>query len=348
MSEVVFAIPGDLRSPTGGYAYARHLLESLPEHGVTVRHLALPGGFPDPSPDDLAETARLIVKTPPDSVLLIDGLAYGAMPAGLIAGFARPVVALVHHPLGLENGLPPVRQAELIASEAQALAHAHHVIVTSAMTGRLLRATFNVPPEKISVAEPGTKPAARSRGTGSPVRLLSVGTVSPRKGYEVLVAALGPLRDLDWQLTIAGATDRVSGAAPALERSIRSAGIGGRVELVGAVDGLSLDALYDRADVFVSASLFEGYGMALAEALVRGLPIVASTGGAAVETVPDQAALKVPPGDPQALAVALRQVIGDGSLRSSLAEAAWLAGQTLPGWADTARQVAQVLRQVMP
>jgi glycosyltransferase involved in cell wall biosynthesis len=348
VNEVVFAIPGDLRSPTGGYAYARHLLERLPEHGVHVRHLALPSRFPDPSPDDLAETAGLIRETRPGSVLLIDGLAYGAMPAGLIAGFARPVVALVHHPLGLENGLSPARQAELIASEAQALALAHHVIVTSAMTGRLLRATFNVPPEKISVAEPGTEPAARSRGTGVPVRLLSVGTISPRKGYDVLVAALGHLRDLDWHLTIAGATDRVPGAAPALERSISSAGIRGRVELVGAVDGRLLGELYESADLFVSASLFEGYGMALAEALAHGLPVVASTGGAAVETVPDGAALKVPPGDPQTLAGALRQVIEDGGLRSRLAETSWLAGQKLPRWADTARQVAHVVTQVMP
>jgi glycosyltransferase involved in cell wall biosynthesis len=348
VSEIVFAIPGDLRSPTGGYAYARRLLRHLPEHGVEVRHLALPGGFPDPSADDLAETARLIDGTGPASVLLIDGLAYGAMPVGLIAGFKRPVVALVHHPLGLENGLPPVRQAELIASEAQALALAHHVIVTSRMTARLLRATLNVPPEKISVAEPGTEPAARARGTGSPVRILSVGTVSPRKGYDLLVAALGPLRDLDWQLTIAGATDRVPGAAQALERSIRTAGIESRVELAGAVDERSLDSLYDRADVFVSASLFEGYGMALAEALVRGLPMVVSTGGAAVETVPDEAALKVPPGDVQALGEALRGTIGDSRLRSSLAEAAWRAGQTLPRWTDTARHVAHVLRQVTP
>jgi glycosyltransferase involved in cell wall biosynthesis len=348
VSEVVFAIPGDLRSPTGGYAYARHLLQNLPMHGIEVRHLALPAGFPDPSADDLAETARLIGDTRPASVLLIDGLAYGTMPAGLIAGFQRPIVALVHHPLGLENGLPPARQAELIASEAQALSLAHHVIVTSPMTGRLLRATFNVPPEKISVAEPGTEPAARSRGTASPVRLLSVGTVSPRKGYDVLAAALGPLRELDWQLTIAGATDRIPGAAQAIERSIRSAGIESRVELVGAVDGRSLDALYDRADVFVSASLFEGYGMALAEALVRGLPMVVSTGGAALETVPDEAALKVPPGNVQALGEALRRMIGDARLRSSLAEAAWRAGQTLPRWADTARHVAHVLRQVTP
>jgi glycosyltransferase involved in cell wall biosynthesis len=75
---------------------------------------------------------------------------------------------------------------------------------------------------------------------------------------------------------------------------------------MGEVGEAALAELYDRADLFVSPSLFEGYGMVLAEALARGLPIVASTGGAAAETVPDSAALKVPPGDAAVLGRALR------------------------------------------
>jgi glycosyltransferase involved in cell wall biosynthesis len=107
-----------------------------------------------------------------------------------------------------------------------------------------------------------------------------------------------------------------------------------------------LDQLYAQADVLVSASLFEGYGMVLAEALVRGLPLVASTGGAAAETVPDNAALKVPPGDIAALTLALRRVIMDPALRARLAEASWTAGQALPRWSDTVGRIAAVLRKV--
>lgn len=346
MTSAVFAIPGDLAAPTGGYAYARRMLDLLPREGIGVSHLALPGGYPDPSAADLAETAALIAATPPDAVLLIDGLAYGAMPIDLIEGFRRPVVVLVHHPLGLEAGLTPDRRTALLASEAAALALARRIIVTSPLTGRLLAADFSVDAALVTIAEPGTEPASRSRGTGSPVHILAVGTISPRKGFDVLVAALAQLPDRDWHLTIAGSTDRDPTAAAAVRAAIADAGLSSRVTLAGVLEPAALDILYGAADIFVSPSLFEGYGMALAEALARGLPIVASTGGAAAETVPDRAALKVRPGDVAALSEALASVLRDPALRARLADASWAAGRTLPRWSETASRIAHVLKEV--
>jgi glycosyltransferase involved in cell wall biosynthesis len=75
---------------------------------------------------------------------------------------------------------------------------------------------------------------------------------------------------------------------------------------------------------------------------------VATRGGAAAETVPDGAALKVPPGDVEALTDALRRAITDAGLRRTLADAAWAAGQRLPRWEDTARTVAGVIRGAAP
>jgi glycosyltransferase involved in cell wall biosynthesis len=344
----IFALPGDLDAPTGGYAYARRLIACLPAEGVDVRPLILPASYPDPSPADLAATARLVAATPADAVLLVDGLALGAMSEGVVAGFGRPIVALVHHPLGLESGLPLERRAALIASEARALAHAARVLVTSPATARLVAADLGVEATRITVAEPGTEPAGRARGTGAPVRLLSVGAVSARKGYAGLVAALATLRDLDWRATIVGSTDRDAAAVNLLQGAIARAGLQERIALAGAVGEADLAAFYDAADIFVSPSLFEGYGMALAEALARGLPLVASTGGAAAETVPDAAALKVPPGDERALAAALRRAIADAGLRRRLADASFAAGQALPRWTRTAALVARVLREVRP
>jgi glycosyltransferase involved in cell wall biosynthesis len=344
MLEVAFAVPGDLMAPTGGYAYARRLLASLPAHGVNVRHVALPASYPHPTGADLDATHRLLQDTSDEAILLVDGLAYGAMPADLVRGVGRRVVALIHHPLGFETGHDEGRRAELIASEKEALALAERVVACSAATARLLASEFAVASERITVAEPGTEPASRAVGTGTPVQLLAVGAVSPRKGYPVLVSALRDLADLDWHLTIAGSLDHAPEAAAALQAAIRAAGLRRRVTVAGAVDEGRLTRLYDRADVFVSPSLFEGYGMVLAEAMARGLPLVASTGGAAAETVPEGAGLKVPPGDVAALRAALRRMIADPAARAGFADGAWAAGQALPRWDDTAARVASALK----
>jgi glycosyltransferase involved in cell wall biosynthesis len=168
--------------------------------------------------------------------------------------------------------------------------------------------------------------------------------VAPRKGFDVLVSALAGLADLPWRLTVAGALDRDPPTAAALAGAIEKAGLSERVSLVGVLSETELSNLYARADMLVSPSLFEGYGMALAEALARGLPLVASTGGAAGQTVPDAAGLKVPPGDVPSLRDALASMIADPDLRRRCADASWAAGQTLPRWRDTAAKVAAVLR----
>ena len=344
MLEVAFALPGDLMAPTGGYAYARRLLALLPEEGVSVRHVPLPGSYPHPSAADLSETERILRAVPAGAVLLLDGLAYGAMPESLVRGLGRRIVALVHHPLGLETGHSERRRRELIDTETRALAHAAGVVACSRTTARLLIDEFRVPSERITVAEPGTEPAARATGTGAPVQLLAVGAVSHRKAYPVLVAALRDLAELDWHLTIAGSLENAPEATAALHAAIEAARLRERVTVAGAVDESRLQHLYDRTDVFVSSSLFEGYGMVLAEAMARGLPLVASTGGAAAKTVPAGAGLKVAPGDVASLREALRRMIADPKERARFADVSWAAGQVLPRWADTAARVAHALR----
>jgi glycosyltransferase involved in cell wall biosynthesis len=348
MTPAVFAIPGDIDLPTGGYAYDRRVLGLLGQFGVRVRHLALPGSFPLPTAADLAETAQLLRAVDSGAVLLIDGLAYGALPAAVIDTLPSPILALVHHPLCLETGLDEPRKAALLASELAALARARHVLVTSPTTAATLAADFAVPPARITVAVPGTDPAPRARGTGAPPQLLSVGSIVPRKAYDTLVRALAPLRGRDWRLTIAGSADRDAGALAALEAALRDTGLEERVALCGPATTRELAALYAAADLFVMASLYEGYGMALAAALAHGLPIVCTTGGAAAETVPDAAALKIAPGDERALSGAIGSALDDAGLRRRLGDAAWAAGQRLPRWEDTARIVAAAIEGAVP
>ncbi len=346
MAEVAFAIPGDLATPTGGYRYARELLARLPGHGIAPLHLQLPGSFPLAPVGDLSLTQALLQATPPDAVLLIDGLAYGAMTDLVLRSVNRTIVALVHHPLALETGLPERRRRAFAASERDALARATAVVATSAATARVLAADYGVPTERLSVAEPGTAEAPMAVGSGGPgVALLAVGAVSPRKGYGTLLDALAMLSDLPWRRTIAGAIDRAPEEAERLRAAIVAHGLGNRVVLAGAVDDARLQALYAGADVFVHPALFEGYGMVLGEAMARGLPVVASSGGASAETLPDAAGLKVQPGDPTGLAAALRRTITDQDLRTTLAAGSRRAGAALPGWDDTAARIAAVLHK---
>jgi glycosyltransferase involved in cell wall biosynthesis len=347
VTDAVFAIPGDIDLPTGGYAYDRRVLALLPAAGVKVQRLELPGSFPAPSESDLTESGRRLATASAKAVLLIDGLAYGAMPADVIRRANAPIVALVHHPLCLEAGLTRVRQRELHTLEQGALRLAAHVIVTSATTAQALTADFGVPASRITVAVPGTDAAPRAKGTGKPLQLLAVGSVVPRKAFHVLVHALAPLSDLDWRLSIVGSLDRSVAAPATLKDAIAQRGLEDRIMLVGPANQGQLDAHYDAADIFAMPSLYEGYGMVLAEAMARGLPIVCTTGGAAASTVPDAAGIKVPPGDIEAFSGAIGHLMSDPGLRRDMAEASWTAGQALPRWEATAKQIAEVLRRAV-
>ncbi len=166
------------------------------------------------------------------------------MPAEIVRRFAAPIVALVHHPLCLEAGLSEPRQRALRASETAALALARRVVTTSRTTARTLIADFRVPEAMITVAEPGTEPAQRAHGTGTPIQLLAVGAVVPRKAYDILVRALATLEAHDWRLTIAGPTDRSAEALASLQAAIRDTGLGNRINLVGPLDAGELDRHY--------------------------------------------------------------------------------------------------------
>ncbi len=342
----IFAIPGDLATPTGGYAYDRRVLALLGEYGIDARLLTLPGSFPRPGAEDLAITRQALCAVSPDDVLLIDGLAWGAMPVEIAGALGAKIVALCHHPLGLESGLSKSQADALIANETKTLGLAAKVIVTSATTRATLIAQFAVAPGNIVVAEPGTDPAPRAiGGGGESLNILAVGSIVPRKGYDLLVEALAGLQDFAWRLRIVGALDRAPACVEALRAQIAAAGLEERIALGGAADA-ELNALYHRADLFVSSSRYEGYGMVLTEAMARSLPIIASTGGAAADTLPDGAGLKVAPNDTPALGQALRRALSDSALRAQLANAASAAALRLPTWNDAANIIAHTLRAV--
>lgn len=342
-----FAVPGDISSPTGGYGYARALLANAAGVGMSLELIELPGSFPYPSPQDIAETGRLLGAVPASATILVDGLAFGAMPEELVASLPQQLVALVHHPLAFETGLAPDAADRLRENERRALVHADAVIVTSDATVHLLCRDYGVPQHRITLAEPGVAPRARATPdqTG-PVRLLSVGAVSPRKGYDVLIEAMSMIGAPAWSLSIVGATNRDPQTAQELARRIVRSGLSDRITMHGALSDAALDAHFRRTHLFVLSSRFEGYGMVLTEAVAYGLPVIATDGTPALEALPAEAALGVPADHPRPLARAIEAVVSAPERLAAMSDAAWRHAGRLPRWRDTAVTVARVLREV--
>jgi glycosyltransferase involved in cell wall biosynthesis len=345
VAEVVFAIPGDVDTPTGGYRYDRRVIDELRALRWDVKPLRLPGDFPTPSEASLKESERLFAAVPADALLLVDGLAFGALPASLLDRVPRKYLALVHHPLGLETGITRERAEFLLATERAALARTLRVIVTSKPTGVLLFRDFGVPKEKITVAEPGTETAQRAKGSGGAPRLISVGAVNARKGYDTLVAALAKITDLPWESRIVGTLDRDLPAAATVKAAIKASGLDSRIKLLGTISEAALNSEYDQATLFVLPSHFEGFGMAFTEAMARGLPVVAGDAGAAPTTVPSDAGILLPPGDADALAAALRRLLTDSAELKRRSDAAWKHAQSFTRWRDTAKAIASALTE---
>ncbi len=345
LKHIAFAIPGNIYAPTGGYIYDRQIMEGLRFLGWQVDLVGLGQGFPSPDDETLRNAYAKINALPAGMPVVVDGLAFGVMPEIAAAiTTPRPVIALVHHPLAFEAGLSAVQAARFKQTEKQALAYASQVIVTSPATARDLAQHFEVSPERIKAVIPGTDRAAFAIGSQSDVvALLSVGSIIPRKGFDVLLPALNQIKDLPWHLTIAGDRSRNIEAPRQLDHDIAEFGFGDRISILGAVSVESLADLYARSDVFVLASRFEGFGMAYAEALAHGLPVVGTTGGAIPDTVPAEAGLLVEPENVVALALALKKIIESRDLRHKLGMGARRIALIQPTWAESAQRFSEVL-----
>jgi glycosyltransferase involved in cell wall biosynthesis len=347
INHLAFAVPGDLATPTGGYGYDRRIIRELRELGWQVDVADIGDEFPFPSTAQRATALAVLSAVPAGYPIVLDGLAFGALPEAGALRCRTPLIALVHQPLALETGLDPRQAKTFRETERAALAAAAHVVVTSEATGRIVAADYDVPLERVSIVRPGNDPVPPAPGSNDGVvRLLSVGSVVPIKGYDLLIAALASLTDLPWRLTIAGDRTRNPAAAAQLDADIEARGLGDSIAVLGAVPPERIHELFMSSDVFVLASRFEGYGMALTEAIAHGIPIVSTRTGAIPQTVPAGTGLLVPPEDPAALACALRHLIGDPAERRRLATNARAAAARLPTWQDSARLFVSAVQKV--
>jgi glycosyltransferase involved in cell wall biosynthesis len=332
--------------PTGGNVYDRRVCAGLSEAGWEVLIATVAAAWPARGSGARADLARVVSAIPDGETVLIDGLLASPAAAQLLPHTGRiRITVLLHMPLAAGAGTRHDAVAE--RSERAVLHAATGVVVTSDWTRRQVLTRYPVPARRVRVARPG---ADRVAAPARPVRghLLCVGVLGRHKGQDLLIEALAGLADRDWHCVLAGSLDRDPDFVEHLRTRVTRLGYDHRVRLSGVLTGAALSHAYTTADLLAAPSRSETYGMAVTEALAHGLPVIAAAVGglpeafapAADGTGPGQL---IPPGDPVALAAALRHWLDDEGHRYRLRAAVRQRQSTLRGWEQTTQEIASAL-----
>jgi phosphatidylinositol alpha-1,6-mannosyltransferase len=299
--------------------------------------------------------ARTVTKLRPDLVIATGSASVRL--AACVLGRRRPWIAVGH---GAEFG----REGSwTFAITKWAFARARLVATVSNYTAaRMLES--GVVPRRVAVVPNGadhtlfrpvgaeTTRAFRERfGLGTGRLLLTVGSVTDRKGQDVVVQALSRLvREFDVRYVVVGVPLMVD----RLRVLARRLGVGDRLHVLGAVDPSTLVAAYNACDVFVMVSRhvpdgdFEGFGIAVVEAALCGKPAVVTAGSGLVEAVaPGRTAFVVPEGDPDTTSDALARLLSDAGLREEMGRRARHRALSDQTWDHSVARYDRLLREVL-
>jgi glycosyltransferase involved in cell wall biosynthesis len=175
--------------------------------------------------------------------------------------------------------------------------------------------------------------------------ILAVGTVQPRKNYEMLIRAFRPVAERHpHSLVIVGGKGWLDEGLP---REIERLGLRDRVRLAGFVDDADLPTVYSAADLLAFPSLYEGFGLPLLEAMACGTPVISSNASSLPEVVTEESAVLLSPHDETAWTAAMLRLLGDESARGELSTAG-LARSSQFSWRTAARQLADLYESLLP
>lgn len=237
------------------------------------------------------------------------------------------------------------------------VARATHILADSVATKRDLQSAWGVDGEKITVlysgvnerfqmvTDDGTLAALRVRyRLGDEPFVLAVGTVQPRKNYELLVRAFAPVAArFPHSLVIAGGRGWLN---EGLMAEIERQALGERVRLIGFVDDDDLPALYSAADLLAFPSLYEGFGLPLLEAMACGTPVLSSNASSLPEVAGEGAAVLLSPHDEAAWSGAMIELLGSDAARRRLARKG-IEQSARFRWQATARELAGLYRLLL-
>jgi glycosyltransferase involved in cell wall biosynthesis len=208
--------------------------------------------------------------------------------------------------------------------------------------GKVVDIPLGVSPQFRKSGDEGRLARLREKYGLKPRQILFVGTIQPRKNLGDLLEAFGRLKrlkEVPHQLVIVGRKGWLSRdlrKSQAKERDLR---------FVGEVPDEELPLFYQGAELFVSPSSYEGFGLTCLESMVSGTPVVAYRSSSLPEVVGD-AGIMVEPGDKEALAQAILNIISKEGLRNELIEKGLKRARQF-SWEATARATLRVYQEVL-
>jgi glycosyltransferase involved in cell wall biosynthesis len=312
-------------------------------------------GFPEPLTFSLRAYRELKSRDVlPDVIHDNQTLGYGML---LMQRAGMPIIANVHHPITRD------RELDLAASPWRKKLSKRRWYGFLAMQGRVVRrmptlmtvsqnsfddivTDFGADPQKMRVIPVGVEhdvfvPPTEPRVPG---RIIATASADhPLKGIVPLLEAVAKLRtERDVELVVVGRANEDGAAARTVERL----GLHDSVRFVSGVTEDELVRLFGSAQVGVVPSLYEGFSLPAIELMSCATPLVCTTAGALPEVVGD-AALQVPPGDPEALAATIKQVLDDEDLAADLGARGRHRVMTRYTWRSVAEQTVRWYRDYL-
>ena len=271
LKKFTFFYPGNINQKTGGYIYENNILKFSKKNKSPINFIELSSNYPEPNIQDLKNLNKLTNKIKSDNILIFDGLVLEGLDVSLHLFDKFKIIALIHHPLYLE--FKGKKSEEFLKKAIKIYKKIDYFIVTSHSTKKLLLEKFKIKSRKISIVEPGIEKFKKyKKNNSSKIKLLTCGSIIERKKYDYLIQEIQNIDNI--QLHIIGDVSRESNYSKKIIKLINSNKLQNKIIMHGKIAQSKLEKLYSICDFYISASEYEGFGMALANAAISNLPII--------------------------------------------------------------------------
>jgi glycosyltransferase involved in cell wall biosynthesis len=343
----------DLDNVSGGFLYDRKLVSHLRERGDDVEVISLPWRTYRRHLLDNASPSIYRALGGSYDVLLQDELCH---PSLLVPNRRLdrdyPVVSLVHSAKTAETR-SSAWNCLFRSIEREYLATTDAVIANSRSTSETVARLVDVPRVVVPPGRGHRRPDVTAeeivgRAYETPLQILFVGNLLPRKGLHTLVDGLARLPHDRWRLTVVGSPDADPQYVSRLRRRIDRANLREAVTLAGQLSDGELVDCFRRHHLLAMPSTYEAFGITYLEGMGFGLPAVATTAGGATELVSDgENGFAVPPEKPRAVAEAVEAVLDDRGRLRELSLAARETYEEHHSWGEAGCRIRSFLRRLV-